>query len=107
VRNTNHRHLSYRLMLIQGFFHVPAGHQNAAGIHHVFNPVNDIDVALLVTVTEGAGVEPTTLEGLFCGFMFLPVTDPHKWRPVHNSAMLFWLVVLSGGRVNDPGHNGS
>src|SRR5690554_7827221 len=81
VRNTNHRHLSYRLMLIEGFFHVPAGHQDAAGIHHVFNPVNDIDVALLVTVTGVAGGERTTLEGLLCGSRCLPGTDHSLWRP--------------------------
>ena len=62
VGAADHRGLDHRVVLVEHPLHLGAGDVLAAGHDHVLEPVDDVEVAVVVEHADVAGVEPAAGE---------------------------------------------
>src|SRR5699024_4111594 len=72
------------------------GHQHTAGVDDVLDPVDDLDVPVLVDFDQITGMEPAVVEGFGRGFGTIPVAFAQLWGAVEHLSLTVGPYVLTG-----------
>src|SRR5699024_2303714 len=90
------RHLSALAAFEARVLDLSTGHQHTAGVDAVLDPVDDLDVPVLVDLDPITGREPAVVEGLGRGFGTIPVAFAQLWGAVEHLSLTAGPDVLTG-----------